>query len=109
MSFSTCPIATVGAPVERVWSLLANPASYARWWDAETRTITPEGPARPRQQITARTRGLGRWWDVRIEVGAVDAAKHQIELTTKLPLGITVRNHINCMPLGGEACRVTFG
>ena len=81
MSFSACPIATVEAPVERVWSLLADPAHYARWWDAsgvetqdetqdfagETQDfasvqhlITPEGPAQPGQKIYARTRGLGR-------------------------------------------------
>jgi Polyketide cyclase / dehydrase and lipid transport len=109
MSFSTCPIATVDAPVERVWSLLAHPAYYARWWDAETRSVTPEGPARPGQKIYAQARGLGRLWDVRIEVGQVDAANHQLELTTRLPLGITVRNHISCTPLDGRSCRVTFG
>ena len=109
MTFSTCPIATVEAPVERVWSLLANPASYARWWDAETCSITPEGPARPGQKIYAQARALRRLWAVRIEVGQVDAAKHRLELTTLLPLGITVRNHISCTPLDGATCRVTFG
>lgn len=109
MSFSTCPIATVDAPLERVWSLLADPANYARWWDAETRTITPKGPARPGQKIYAQARGLGRLWDVRIEVELVDAVKHQLELTTLLPLGITLRNHISCAPLDGARCRVTFG
>jgi hypothetical protein len=109
LSFSTCPIATVDAPVERVWSLLADPANYARWWDAETRSLTPEGPARPGQKIEAQTTGLGRLWAVRIEVGQVDEARHQIELTTMLPLGITVRSHISCTPLDGATCRVTFG
>jgi Polyketide cyclase / dehydrase and lipid transport len=54
MSLNACPIATVDAPVEQVWRLLADPARYALRWDAQTRSITPEGPAQPSQQITRR-------------------------------------------------------
>ncbi len=43
MTVSTCPIATVNAPIERVWKLLAEPANYDLWWDAKTRSIAPEG------------------------------------------------------------------
>lgn len=45
MSFNTCPIATVEAPIEQVWRLLADPAQYAEWWDAKTRSIIPAGSA----------------------------------------------------------------
>ena len=109
MSFNTCPIATVNAPAERVWGLLSDPASYAQWWDAQTRSIAPEGPARPGQRIEAQAAGLGRRWDVHITVEAVDASAHRLALTTRLPLGITVRNHISVVALGAAACRVTFG
>ncbi len=109
MSVSVCPIAQVNAPAERVWNLLAEPASYASWWDAETRSIMTPGRATPGQEIRAQTRGLGRQWNIYITVGNVDEANHQIELTTRLPLGITVYNHIVCTPLDQAACRVTFG
>ncbi len=109
MSFNTCPIATVNAPVERVWHLLSDPASYALWWDAQTYSIVPEGPAQAGQKIYAQTRGLGRQWDVRIIVEKVDPSAHQIHLKTMLPLGITVYNHITCVPLNNSTCRVTFG
>ena len=59
--------------------------------------------------IYAQARALGRQWDVRIRVEMVDKARHQIALTTLLPLGITVHNHIACSPLDPAACRVTFG
>ena len=109
MSFSTCPLATINAPVERVWRLLSDPASYAFWWDAQTRSIAPAGPAQVGQEIDAQTRALGKQWDVQIVVEMVDATRHQIALTTRLPLGITVYNHIACAPLDRATCRVTFG
>jgi hypothetical protein len=109
MSFSTCPIATLNAPAERVWSLLSEPASYALWWDAQTRSITPEGSARPGQRIHAQSKALGQWWDVNIIVESMDEAHRQIHLTTRLPFGITVHNHITVTSLGQAACRVAFG
>jgi uncharacterized protein YndB with AHSA1/START domain len=109
MSVSVCPVATIHAPVERVWSFLSEPANYALWWDAQTRSITPEGPASPGQRIYAQTTALGKDWNVKVMVEEVDEAKHQIHLTIVLPWGITVHNHITCIPLGYAHCRVSFG
>jgi len=109
MSFSTCPIATVDAPVEQVWRLLADPRRYALWWDAETYSIIPEGPAQTSQQIFAQTVAFRKRWDVPITIQAVTPNKQQLDLLTRLPLGITVRNHIACTPLDGQHTRVSFG
>ncbi len=109
MPISVCPIAVIQAPIGRVWELLDEPSSYAQWWDAETLAIVPAGPAHPGQVYYARSRALGRWWKVHISVERVEAAAHQIDLTTHLPLGITVYNHIACLPADGEQCRVSFG
>ena len=109
MSVSTCPIATVDAPVERVWRLLADPSCYALWWDARTRSIVPEGPAQPGQHIFAQTVALGKRWDVHITVRAVTPEQHQLELVTRLPLNITILNHITCTPLDSQHTRVSFG
>jgi Polyketide cyclase / dehydrase and lipid transport len=115
MSLSTCPIATVEAPAERVWQLLADPCNYGLWWDEETRrvawrfSIEPAGPARPGQRISALTRALGKDWAVRITVKSIDQEKRVLDLTTQLPFGITVRNHIACRPLDNQHCRVSFG
>ena len=109
MGFDTCPVANVGASVEQVWRLLANPTQYALWWDAQTRTITPEGLAQPGQRISAQTAALGRMWDVDITVQAVVPEKHQIDLLTRLPWGITVYNHIACLALSAGQTRVSFG
>jgi uncharacterized protein YndB with AHSA1/START domain len=109
VSFTTCPIAEVHAPIERVWAYLAQPSNYALWWDAETTAIIPEGPVRPGQKILGRTRALAREWPVTVLVRHVDEAHHALELTTTLPLGITVHNHISCTPAGSASCRVAFG
>jgi hypothetical protein len=109
MSFSTCPITIVDAPVDQVWRLLADPARYALWWDAQTRSINPEGAAQPGQQIFAQTVGLGTRWDVHVTVQAVMPEKQQIALRTRLPLGITVHNQATCVSIDGQHTRVSFG
>jgi ligand-binding SRPBCC domain-containing protein len=128
MSISVCPLATIHAPVERVWSFLSEPANYglwwdaqtrwsffsepahhALWWDAQTRSIVPEGSASAGQKIYAQTTALGKHWNATVTVEGVDEAKRQIDLTTVLPWGITVHNHITCLPLDPAHCRVSFG
>ena len=109
MSVSVCPLATVNAHVEHVWSFLSEPANYALWWDAQTRSIAPPGPASPGQKIYAQTTALGLNWNVNVRVEEVDEADREIHLTTKLPWGITVQNHIRCTPLDPAHCRISFG
>ncbi|MEO6235479.1 MAG: SRPBCC family protein [Vicinamibacterales bacterium] len=109
MSFSTCPIATINAPIEQVWRLLADPSRCALWWDAETVSIIPEGPAHVGQRVVAITAALGKKWDVHVTVQAVASEKRQLDLLTQLPFGITVHNHIACTPLDSQHTRVSFG
>jgi polyketide cyclase/dehydrase/lipid transport protein len=111
MSINTCPTATVEAPVEQVWQLLADPRNYGLWWEAGTWSwsIEPAGPAKPGQQIIARTRALGKDWDVQITVASIDADKRVLELRTRLPFGIAIHNHIVCGALDNTHCRVSFG
>jgi hypothetical protein len=65
MSLSTCPIATIDAPIERVGRLLVEPVRYDEWWDAQTVSIRPNGPAQPAIKSLPGTVGLGMRWDVR--------------------------------------------
>jgi len=109
MSVSLCPIAEVHAPIQRVWVFLSEPSNYARWWDAQTKAILPPGPAQAGQQILATTGALGREWGVQLFIRAVDEAKHQIHIETRLPLGITVFNHITCTRESQSVTQVSFG
>ena len=106
---SICPVATIHAPAERVWNFLSEPSNYALWWDAQTRSIFPSGPAQPGQKIYAETAEFGKQWSLTVIVEKVNHAERKIDLTTKLPFGITVYNHITCAPLNNGDCQVSFG
>jgi hypothetical protein len=86
MSLSTCPILTVQAGVDRVWSMLADSAGYDRWWDAVTESIEPLGPAHPGQVIRATAHQWGGAWRVWIEVVGVDPDGHVLDLVSHHPL-----------------------
>ena len=109
MVLSTCPIATVAASAEHVWSLLSDPVRYSEWWDLRTERVDPPGPIAPSQTIHGTSRALGRAWPVTTTIVGVDAASYALDLRTELPLGIAVRNHIRCQPLDATACRLSFG
>ena len=109
MPVSVCPIATVHASPDHVWEFLSEPKNYALWWDAQTQRIVPEGRAHAGQKIHAKTIEAGKSWDITVTVNSVDESKHQIDLTTQLPLGITVYNHITCITAQDGNTQVSFG
>ena len=104
-----CPVVRVGASVERVWDVLMQPEGYAMWWNAQTQDVVPPGRAQPGQTIRARTRELGRWWPVKVEVRAVDERAKALDLVTDLPFGIRVLNHIVCRPAQDGGSIIEFG
>jgi uncharacterized protein YndB with AHSA1/START domain len=105
MTLSTCPIATINAPIESVWKLLAEPANYDLWWDAKTRSIDPQGRAQEGQRVHAKAGGF----NIFLTVDAVDESKHKIDFTTKFPFGITDFNHLTCTALTSSTTQVSFG
>lgn len=109
MTKSVCPTTNVAAPIERVWALLTTPSSYGDWWDATTERIVPGGRAAPGQVVYAVVHALGLRLPVTVTVEEVDASRHSIELTTRLPLGITVHNHITCSPVTEDTTWLQFG
>jgi len=109
MSINVCPVVTVNAPLNHVWEFLSEPKNFALWWDAQTQRIVPEGRAHTGQKIHAKTREAGKSWDLTVTVNEVDEAKHQIHLTTELPFGITVYNHVTCISLKDRSTQVSFG
>lgn len=109
MAVETCPADVVNASVDKVWSLLAQPSEYDRWWEAHTARIDPDGPASPGQTVHAGAKGLGKRWTFTLQVEAVAPEKHQIRFRTMLPLGISGINQITCTALGPSTCRVQYG
>ncbi len=102
-----CPIARVNAPSDVVWQLLSSPAEYAAWTDAELLRAEPSGAVVEGQKIFFRTRALGRWWPLMMEVGAVEPSRG-LDLRIELPLGIINSEHIRVVPLSRRETRVSF-
>jgi len=85
------------------------PEGYATWWNAQTLNVAPPGRAQPGQIIHARSRELGRWWPVEVEVRSVYEGAKALDLVTDLPFGIRVLNHITCRPTQDGGSIIEFG
>lgn len=109
MGVSVCPATVIAAPIERVWALLADPASWPAWMDAQVESARPPGAAQPGQTVQLSSRALGRTWRITIQVEAVDAAARRLQLWGRFPFGIEDRAVIVCAPAGAAATRVQYG
>ncbi len=108
MGINVCPAAVVGAPVETVWEILSDTALYEEWWEARAERIVPEGKAVPGQMIYLAPSGLGRKWEITLQIERVNAEKHQIVFHGTL-LGGVSQNTITCAAIDAASCRVQYG
>jgi hypothetical protein len=109
VSLSVCPVATIAASIERVWTLLEDPAKYGHWTDGTVDSIEPTGLAQDGQVFTMSASALGKRWPVRFEIDHVDSERHQIAFRVALPFGIEERSVITCTSLDARTCRVSYG
>ncbi|HLY31711.1 MAG TPA: SRPBCC family protein [Ktedonobacterales bacterium] len=109
MGLSVCPAATVAAPVETVWELLAYPERYGEWADARVVRMEPEGPATVGQTIYLSSKKAGHSWPITFTIEEVNSEKHQLGIYARFPLGVQMRPHISCAPIDAGACRVQYG
>lgn len=109
MPISTCPMMVVKTPAGAVWEIIFDPETYGAWTDAKPQSIIPPGKAAPGQTVHAKASALGISRDVTVNVEAVDVDKRTLDLTTHLPFGITVHNHITIQPIDAGTCQVSFG
>ena len=109
MGVSACPATTVAAPIETVWELLAHPIRFGEWANATVERIEPEGAAVPDQKIYLTSRGLGRSWPITFTVEEVLPAKHTLQFTVELPLGMVMHQRTMCTPIDATSCRVQYG
>jgi hypothetical protein len=109
MSLSVCPAARVAAPLELVWSLVADPARWNDWIDGRVARVEPAGPLIAGQTIVVASSGLGLHWHVHFRVETVDAATHHVGMQVTLPFGMRLQEHVSCAPLDSSSCRVQYG
>ena len=102
-----CPACTADAPVEVAWSLW-DPARLDEWWDARTRSVTPQGPLTVGQRIAASIGPFGIF-AIHCEVLEVDHSAHRFRMLCRLPLGVVNDQTTSIVPLGPAQCRISFG
>ena len=107
---SVCPMDVVAAPVERVWSILADSRSYGEWSDLTDPVITPPGPAAPGQVLESSTSELGLNFRARLVVREVDPVRRRVGFEVDLmPLGIHNSASITATALDARTTRVAYG
>ncbi len=109
MVYAVCPTDIVHAPVERVWALLTDPASWGGFWDARVVRVEPAGAAAAGQRVLLSS---GRWparFRLTFTFTGVDAASHTLDLDIRLPFGIVNDEHLVVTPIDAASCRVTYG
>jgi hypothetical protein len=108
MSYASCPTTLVNAPVELVWALLTEPAGWGDFFDVRVRGVDPAGPAVVGQRVYGESGPRFLHLKLEFQYVEIDATHHRLVLNVRLPFGITVRENLNCVPLEGNQCRVTY-
>ncbi len=107
---SVCPAAIVDAPLERVWDVLRDPASWGGWLDLVVHRVEPAGALQGGQTIVGSSVALGIRWKVRASIEGVDERSHVLRLAVRVPLlPIVERTAITCAPLAAARTRVQYG
>jgi Polyketide cyclase / dehydrase and lipid transport len=107
-TFAACPTEIVDAPIHVVWNLLANFEGWGNFYDLRVVRVEPPGPAVVGQQMLGESGPP--WLHLRIsfEFSLIDEAHHKLEFTVRMPLGLTVREELDCVPLTSDRCRVNY-
>jgi uncharacterized protein YndB with AHSA1/START domain len=109
MVYAVCPTDVVNAPIERVWSLLTDPAGWGDFWDARVLDIEPAGPAAAGQRILLRSGPWPARFRLTFTFTKVDPANHTLDLDIRLPFGVVNDEHLACAAIDDVTCRVTYG
>lgn len=109
MPLTVCPATKVNASLEKIWSLLYEPAKYDTWADANIVSIKPSGYAQTGQIIKLTSRSVGIKWNISMNVINVDKNRHCIFMETHLPFNLTLKNTISCIAYDERTCLVRYG
>ena len=98
----------VSAPIEIVWSLLTDPARWGDFFDVRITRVEPAGSAVLGQRFYGESGPSFLHIGLKFEYIEVNVAQYKLGLNVQLPFGITVREHLDCIPLSSTQCRVNY-
>ena len=107
-SFTACPTDIVEAPVDVVWKLLTDLSGWGTFFNVHVTSVEPPGPAIKGQRMLAKAGPRWLRLGVSFDYTLIDKAHHKLELDARFPLGITVHEALDCVPLEGDRCRVNY-
>jgi hypothetical protein len=106
-TYTACPTAIIEAPVAVVWKLLADLAGWGSFYDVRVQSVEPPGPAVVGQKM--RGESGPRWLHLGVSFEFTRIELHRkLEMDVKLPLGITVHEDLDCLPVDERRCRVNY-
>ncbi len=108
MTVSSCPTDEIQAPIEVIWRLLTSPGDWGSFYDVRRVRIDPPGRAHVGQRVVGESGPKLFHLRVSFVFTAIDEERHRIALDVRLPLGIKVREDLDCVSLGPDRCRVNY-
>ena len=108
MAYARCPTSIVNAPVEIVWTLLTRPEGWGAFYDVRVVSVEPSGLAVVGQTVFAESGPRLLRLKLEFRFTKIDVGNHELGIDVRLPLGITVREDLRCIPLGQDQCRVNY-
>ena len=107
-NYLACPTEIVEAPVGVVWQLLTNLSGWGSFFDVRVISVEPPGPVAKGQRMIGESGPRWLHLGVSFECTLIDETHHQLEMDARLPLGLTVHEALDCVPLEGGRCRVNY-
>jgi hypothetical protein len=91
-----------------VWELLTDPAGWSSFYDLRVMRAEPPGRASVGQRVFGETGPRWLHLGVAITYTTIDASRRSLGLEVQLPLGIAVREELDCAPISDRQCRVNY-
>ena len=88
--------------------MLTNISGWGSFYNVRVINVDPPGPAVKGQRMLGEA---GPHWlhlGLSFQYTLVDAANYKLELDARFPVGITVHEAMDCVPLEGDRCRVNY-
>jgi hypothetical protein len=88
--------------------LLTDLSGWGRFYNVRVTRVDPPGPAAKGQRMLGESGPRWLHLCVSFEFTLIDEPQHKFELDARFPLGITVHEELDCVPLEGGRCRVNY-
>jgi hypothetical protein len=106
--YLACPTEIVEAPVGVVWKLLTNISGWGSFFNLRVTGVEPPGPAAKGQRCSVESGPRWLHVGISVEYTLIDETHYKLELDARFPLGITVHEALDCVPLEDGRCRVNY-